>query len=410
MFAQQVKRTLFLGNSYTAYNNLPNMTRSLALSLGDTLTIDSNTPGGWRLSNHSANATSTGKITGGGWDYVVLQEQSQVPALGGTFYQEFATHAAILDSIVKATDSCTQTMFYMTWGRKNGDGSNCQFIPEICTYDGMQLLLRNSYLQAAGTISAPTAPVGMVWRHIRNNYPAIELYNPDESHPSVAGSYVAACTFYASMFHSSPVGASYIAGLDSLTAVQIQTAAATIVFDSLDVWRIDTVAVHADFSFATDSLGSVTLVNNSEGTVQIWDLGDGNTTIGDTITHNYLAADSVYNITLYVEKLCKYDTLTQSVRVLFPQDSMPTGLSTYVGITCQVYPNPATDWLKVEASKPCYLKLYDSQGCLVLDRSEQFQTEYRLSEVANMPAGIYMLRLVSTDGSSFVKRICVSGE
>lgn len=42
----QQHRVLFIGNSYTSVNNLPEMTRQLALSLGDTLEVASSSPVG----------------------------------------------------------------------------------------------------------------------------------------------------------------------------------------------------------------------------------------------------------------------------------------------------------------------------------------------------------------------------
>ncbi|MFM9004523.1 MAG: hypothetical protein ACKOSR_03320, partial [Flavobacteriales bacterium] len=79
-YSQVTKRVLFLGNSYTSVNNLPAMTQACALSAGDSLIIDSNTPGGYTFEGHSTNAISLQKIALGNWDFVVLQEQSQRPS------------------------------------------------------------------------------------------------------------------------------------------------------------------------------------------------------------------------------------------------------------------------------------------------------------------------------------------
>ena len=79
-FAQQSKNVLFLGNSYTYGNNLPSLVESIAQSLGDSLYHDQNTPGVYTLNGHSTNNNSIGKIQLGGWDYVVLQDQSQIPS------------------------------------------------------------------------------------------------------------------------------------------------------------------------------------------------------------------------------------------------------------------------------------------------------------------------------------------
>ena len=75
------KKVLFLGNSYTYVNNLPQIVADVATSMGDTLIFDSNTPGGYSLFGHLTDTISLGKIAEGNWDYIVLQEQSQMPAM-----------------------------------------------------------------------------------------------------------------------------------------------------------------------------------------------------------------------------------------------------------------------------------------------------------------------------------------
>jgi len=62
--AQQNKtlKVLFLGNSYTYVNNLPQLIKDIALANGDTLLFDSNCPGGHTFNNHFNNATSRAKI------------------------------------------------------------------------------------------------------------------------------------------------------------------------------------------------------------------------------------------------------------------------------------------------------------------------------------------------------------
>src|SRR6187401_3263782 len=79
--AQLSYRVLFLGNSYTAVNNLPQIIHDVALSAGDTLIFDSNVPGGYQLVNHSNDTVSQNKIKAGNWNYVVIQGQSQEPIM-----------------------------------------------------------------------------------------------------------------------------------------------------------------------------------------------------------------------------------------------------------------------------------------------------------------------------------------
>ncbi len=140
----QTQRVLFHGNSYTNVNNLPQITADIANSHGDTLIFDSNTPGGYIQQSHSTNQTTLNKIMAGPWDFVVLQEQSQLPSLPINQVEEqvFPYARRYLDCIINEHSPCNETMFYMTWGRKNGNIFNCDWWPPVCTYQGMDNLLR----------------------------------------------------------------------------------------------------------------------------------------------------------------------------------------------------------------------------------------------------------------------------
>jgi hypothetical protein len=291
---QQTKRVLFLGNSYTAGNNLPQMVANVASSLGDSLYFDSNTPGGYTMNGHSTNATSLAKIAQGGWDYVVIQEQSQLPSFP---WSQFSTaslsYADSLCAKIREADSCAIPLFFMTWGRKNGDQSNCANWPPVCTYNGMQHLLRERYVLMADTNHAQVAPVGAVWRDLIADSLGIELYQSDESHPSLEGSYLAACTFYASIFHKSPVGASAPGFMWAQDALAIQQQAAATVFDSIGVWMIDTLKPKVDFVFSQISANcEIAFDASSSQNVDsvYWDFGDGTSASGISVQHTYTAA------------------------------------------------------------------------------------------------------------------------
>ena len=142
-------RVLFIGNSYTAVNNLPQLTADCALSIGFAgfpMEIASSTPGGTTFQMHTTNATTQSLINQGNWDYVVLQEQSQLPSFpDAQVAAECFPYAAQLNDQILSIDSCTETVFYMTWGRQNGDSGNCASWPPVCTYEGMDSLLNLRY-------------------------------------------------------------------------------------------------------------------------------------------------------------------------------------------------------------------------------------------------------------------------
>ena len=292
------KKALFLGNSYTFGNDLPQMVADIAASVGDELIFDSHTPGGYTLQQHWSDDISKQKINKGDWDFVVLQEQSQYPSFplhqveSGVY-----PYATLLDDLINAKNPCAETVFYMTWGRKNGDAFNCSVWQPVCTYEGMDNLLNERYKVMAKTNNAILSPVGAVWRYVRENHPLIELYESDESHPSVLGTYLAACTFYTSLFRKDPALITFNPNLPEDEIQIIQNAVKTIVFNNKLEWHIGEYDPSAKFSHQI-STNQVVFTNQSlNATVFNWNFGDGNTSTAVSPSHSY-AATGTYTVKL----------------------------------------------------------------------------------------------------------------
>lgn len=389
--SSQTKTALFIGNSYTAVNNLPATINSLANSLGDTLIYDSNTPGGHRFMNHAVNTTTLSKIALGGWDFVALQAQSQEPSFSPPqVANDVYPYATILVDSIKSADDCAEPLFYMTWGRKNGDATNCASYPPVCTYNGMQQRLRESYIEMAQDNSGSVSPVGAVWKQVRDSIPGLELYTADESHPSSAGTYVAACTFYTAMWRKSPVGASFTSSLSASDAAVIQYFAEKVVLDSLDTWMIGHADVIADFSVTNLSGLTYQFTDNSIHADSItYNYGDG--AFGSGSTHTY-PGDGTYMIQMIAWNECMSDTMFYELII-----------SPFLSVNEQdfqvdLYPNPVRDLLNIRSDFPVSsLELYDSRGKLVLSHSINKESLFvvDLSKISN---GVYQLKLNTKKG------------
>lgn len=294
--AQLSYKVLFLGNSYTAVNDLPQMVHDVALSAGDTLIFDSYAPGGYRLIDHAVDATTQSKIAAGGWDYIVMQAQSQEPI---TNQSNFNSGGSGLNYQATQYNPCSVTMLYMTWGRKNGDASNCGQFPVMCTYEGMDSTLRKQYLSLTNTLKAEVSPVSVVWNYLRQNTPAIELYQVDESHPSVAGTYAAACSFYASIFKKDPSLITFNSTLSSSDADNIKDAAKTQVYDVLNLWDYKQLPFSDFFYYAGPGVDEIIFipVNHGLHETYYWDFGDGDTSDQRIPTHAYTSSGT-YTVTL----------------------------------------------------------------------------------------------------------------
>ena len=344
VFAQQTKHALFIGNSYTYVNNLPQLTSDLALSAGDSLIVDSSAPGGYTFQLHTTNATTLQKINQGTWDYVVLQEQSQLPSFPDDQVQsEVFPYAFELDSLIHAANACAQTTFYMTWGRKNGDAANCANFPPLCTYAGMDSLLHLRYMMMADSTNALVSPVGAVWHFLRDNFPNLELYQADQSHPSLLGSYAAACTFYTVFFQKSPMLITSNGGLSDADALTIREVVTDLVYTNQLAWHIGEYDPHAQFQMSLNG-PVLTCTNFSTNAVNYtWNFGDGTTSTDINPVHTYTSF-GLYYVQLTAERCGRTDVVVSDV--FYPFTLVEEATDLRLSIT----PNPAKELVYLSAS------------------------------------------------------------
>jgi hypothetical protein len=111
-------RVLFIGNSYTAANDLPGIVRDLSDSVGRDVEIEAVVPGGWWLRDHASSPDTLNRIAEGGFDYVVLQEQSMVPADRSLADRDSRPAAVSLG--LAAIHGGARVVLFMTWGHRNG--------------------------------------------------------------------------------------------------------------------------------------------------------------------------------------------------------------------------------------------------------------------------------------------------
>ena len=370
------------------------MIDNVANSTGDDLIYDSYTPGGYTFMGHSTNATSLNKIAQGNWDFVVLQEQSQLPSFPDSQVQnQVYPYAQQLNNLINQQNPCAETVFYMTWGRKNGDASNCANWPPVCTYTGMDDLLNERYRFMAEQNDAILSPVGAVWRYIRENYPTIELYSGDGSHPSVAGTYAAACSFYATLFRKNPEQITFTAGLTNEVATAIRTAAKVIVFDQLLEWHIGEYDPMANFVIEELGDGQFSLTNTSENaTSYLWNFGDGTTSTEANPVHTY-TSNGAFTIELTVESCGITVTYSQTVLVT----TLTIGEVNPTKKEIRIYPNPTSHFITLESPEEYIGKsfqLIDITGRMVM--KENITTLKSFHDVSSLTNGVYFLRVNDT--------------
>jgi len=399
---QATKKVLFVGNSYTAANNLPLLVKNMALSTDDDLIYDSNTPGGARFINHATNATTLNKINAESWDYVVLQAQSQETSLSQSQMEsEVFPYATILSTAIRENNECAQPLFYMTWGRENGDESRCTSSPWVCTYEGMDDVIRTSYQFMAEENQAELAPAGAVWRYLRTNYPTINLYSSDGSHPSLQGSYAAACAFYTMIYKKDPTLITWNSTLSESEATTIKMAAKTIVYDAISVWDYTVNPAVADYTEVIQA-GEVSFAVTTENFDSlVWDFGDGTNSTETNPIHTYAVSGS-YTVTLTVIKCGKSNSQSKKIEI---NTTLNTAIFTLEN-DIRIYPNPTSNLLNITLNrnfKNIKVVLYDTKGFAVSTKEVQDLSDLSI-DISTFSSGTYLLK-ITADQNIFTSKI-----
>jgi len=192
------ERILFVGNSYTYVNHLPAVLEQLANSVQPgSLEAKMVVVGGATLKNLWEKGDALKAIQQGGWTYVVLQEQSTlgpgrvengIPQINDPAM--FFEYARRFDAEIRKAGA--KTAFYMTWARRDSPQN--------------QARLTAAYTSIAKELGAVLVPAGSAWEISLHERPSLALHQADNSHPTPAGTYLAACVFYAVLLQRNPAG------------------------------------------------------------------------------------------------------------------------------------------------------------------------------------------------------------
>jgi len=212
-------RVLFIGNSYTSVNNLPATFAALVATRGRAVYTEMIAPGGVRLADHAASVEVLEKIRSGHWNYVVLQEQSQIPSVEQSRQGQLFPAARLLVNEIRHAGA--RPVFYETWARKNGWPENG--MPD---YAAMQAQISQAYRTIGHELNAIVAPVGDAWAIVATEHTQIPLWQADGSHPTEQGTYLAASVFVATLFHEVPAESGAYGQVSKGQVLALQQAAA----------------------------------------------------------------------------------------------------------------------------------------------------------------------------------------
>lgn len=230
VYAGEPERVLFIGNSYTSVNKLPDVFAEVVKSAGYKVpVIKSATPGGQTLKQHlTVQPKSLALIDEGKWDVVVLQGQSQEPAIAEVspaIRTDFVDSAAALCQRVRAKSPQVRIIFYQTWARHpdfwSGKGKDAN---EGVGKDAAEMQARLSlwYGNVAKANDALVAPVGDAWERNYQSKQPYRLHVADHSHPDFKGTYLAALVIFKTIYQPKDVAVAYRGKLSEVDAKALQ--------------------------------------------------------------------------------------------------------------------------------------------------------------------------------------------
>lgn len=377
-------QVLFIGNSITYFNDMPQTFEDIANSLGDTTEVTVYAPGGTGFINHVSDQNVYDKFQEKAWDFIVLQPGSnESPGYSYPINETIERGRTLIDSIYKF-NPCTQVLFYEisygVWGNSAAD---------LVTYNNTMDLIRPNLEQLADSTESFFAPVGEAFRAKWNNDLNDILWGGyGDIHPNAKGSYIAACTFYSSIFQKQVVNSNITGGIPANEALAIRNHTDTIVLNNLNDWRINTYTPSVNFDMDINDL-DITFLNNSQNYDSLlWDFNDGSFSSLDSPLHSYNTGGE-FNVSLSIFKNgCEY-SITQNL-------TLSSASNHEINKNKDIFfsPNPAKHYIKLHGPLENKIKVVvlNSMG------KEVNVTFQKTIDVSRLPEGIYFIQVYSENG------------
>ncbi len=193
--AQEEEKFLFVGNSFTFYWNLPSQVEKMGEQNQLLWNINQTTASGASLRDHwqgNKNLQTKALLSENFYDHVIFQEQSSLPL------QTIDTTVYYFNQLKNLLPDQTKVYFYATWMYPN-------ILPDSLNgkiENSIEKILQNNIVAE----DVQLVRVGKAFEMFSYEYPEIGLFSDDDKHPSAAGTYLAACVFYATFSGQSSLG------------------------------------------------------------------------------------------------------------------------------------------------------------------------------------------------------------
>ncbi len=382
--ANDTTKVLFIGNSFTSYNNLPSLFYQTAWSANKPVKVLSHMPGGVSVgdiaqgtSAHMNNPTVYQLIRAEDWDYLVLQDNQGRFCLS---YGQFPPSSLVIEGHKKIRDSllyyhpCAKVLWFTGFGPKDG------YMPY--GNSGIALIdsIYQNYEYMMDSLGQIIAPIGAAFKRVITNYPSINLWSADDTHPSLAGSMLSSHIIYSTIFKSTPLQSNFNAGLSDAIDSTLKTIAFQTTLDSISETGLQLITpsiVQSNNNLTINGFQTYQWfldgadLNLNQNNILINQSGKYYAKVWDTMNCEFLTLEQYFHLsTNYLDEMDKKGF--------------------------QIYPNPAQQYITVNTSememKQAYYSILNSTGLLIKSRQN-----VNLSDpiyVGDLTNGIYIFQIL----------------
>lgn len=391
--AQDTTKVLFIGNSFTSHNNLPALFSQLTQGSGKNVVIASHMPGGVSVgdiaqgtSAHMNNPLVYSLIRSDDWDYLVLQDNQGRFCLG---YGQFPSSSLVIEGHIKIRDSllfyhpCAHMIWYTGFGFKDG------YLPYASTGTALIDTIYNNYQFLRDTAGQIIAPIGPAFKRIISGFPSINLWDTDDTHPSLYGSYLTANVLYTTIYKSSPINSSFNPGISPTEDSLLKTIGYQTTIDSLKYTGL------IDITPEINQVGNTLSVSGFQNCNWFF---NGNPYLSNNCTINMNQSGNYYAIVTDINN-CEFITLEQTYSIV-------NGLEySSVDKNFQISPNPANDFFYLNSdlldNSNRLVEIFDVMGNLV--KSGIIEQKQQRISVEDLSNGVYLLVIKSNNISEKLK-------
>lgn len=397
-FANAQTKVLFLGNSFTYTYDIPTLFEGLANSAGISVSVDERTTAGIAvydqasqgLLGHINDSQSQSKISSQNWDYIVVQDNM------GAWVANYITGTAgnanvTLANQIKANFNCTHIIYMAAWGPEGGVPS--LGYPNETTQSCIERIHTNfvDYNNSVNTYDEIVSPVGKSWIQSLSQIPSVDLYHTDNTHPSLAGSYLTAATLFVSIFKKDPINLSYTGGVNSSTASTMRSIAWSKVTNGT-IYNTTNLAGHTPGISAN---GNQLTATGFSAPYQ-WYL-NGNSISGATsVTHNAIS-NGIYTVLGTDPEGCSDFS--------FEYNMITTGVAENTLVTDFKLKTLSSNQFELSSDVMGTIYVYNLQGKLI--ESLQKNENTSIINIDNNAKGLYFISLIN-ENQKITKKVSLN--